>query len=71
MRLSGCASALGHLESLFPKSTALSEHAQFGIAQGEAGIGEHGGQDDLPKCSWRRAPSKNATTCLKQAIAWR
>ena len=38
---------LGNPQSFFPEGTALSERAQLGMARGEAGTGEHSGQDKL------------------------
>jgi hypothetical protein len=40
-------SGLSNPEPLFPKGTALSEHAQLGMAPGEVSTGDHGGQVDL------------------------
>ncbi len=47
MRLSGVSSRLGDPEPFFPEGPALSERAQLGMARGEPGTGEHGGQEDL------------------------
>ena len=38
---------LGNPEPFFPEGPALGERAQLGMAPGEVGTGEHGGQDDL------------------------
>jgi hypothetical protein len=40
-------SRLGNSEPLFPEGPALSEQAQLGLAGGEAGMGDHRGQDIL------------------------
>ena len=38
---------LGNLEPFFPEGSALGERAQLGMAPGETGTGEHGGQEGL------------------------
>ena len=38
---------LGNLEPFFPESPALGKRAQLGMAPGELGTGDHGGQEDL------------------------
>ena len=43
----GVSNRLGNPQPFVPKGTALSERAQLGMAPGEVGTGEHGGQDDL------------------------
>ena len=43
----GVINRLGNPQPFFPEGTALSERAQLGMAPGEAGTGDHGGQDDL------------------------
>ena len=35
---------LGNPQPFFPEGTALSERAQLGMALGEVGTGQHGGQ---------------------------
>src|SRR5262245_28597497 len=40
---------LGNPESLFPEGTALSEHAELGMACGEVGTGVDGGEEDKPQ----------------------
>ena len=40
----GVSSRLGNPEPFFPEGTALGEHAQLGMAPGEVGTGDHGGQ---------------------------
>ena len=65
----GMSNCLGNPESFFPKASALGEPAELGMARGEIGIDEHGGQESLAKRSWRRAPSKNTTVCPRQSIA--
>jgi hypothetical protein len=40
---------LSNPEPFVPKGPALGERAQLGMAPGEVGTGEHGGQDDLTK----------------------
>ena len=40
---------LGNPEPFVPEGTALGERAQLGMAPGEVGTGDHGGQDDLPE----------------------
>ena len=40
---------LGNPQPFFPKGPALGERAEFGMARGEVGTGEHGGQEDLPE----------------------
>ena len=62
---------LGNPESFVPEGSALRERAQLGMAQGEPGTGARGGQVDWPKRSRRRAPSRDATVCLRQSIARR
>ena len=42
----GVSNRLGNLEPFFPEGPALGERAQLGMAPGEVGTGEHGGQDD-------------------------
>ncbi|HSX77741.1 MAG TPA: hypothetical protein VLQ80_04105 [Candidatus Saccharimonadia bacterium] len=37
---------LGHPKPFFPQNPALGERAQFDMAPGERGTGEHGGQED-------------------------
>ena len=43
----GVRNRLGNPEPFFPKSTALGEPAQLGMAPGKVGTGVHGGQDNL------------------------
>ena len=43
----GVTNRLGNPEPFFPEGTALGERAQLGMAPGEAGTGEHGGQENL------------------------
>ena len=43
----GVINRLGNPQPFFPEGSALGEHAQLGMAPGEAGTGEHGRQDDL------------------------
>ena len=38
---------LGNPQPFFPEGPALGERAQLGMAPGEPGTGEHGGQEDL------------------------
>ena len=40
---------LGNPQPFFPEGTALGERAQLGMAPGEEGTGEHGGQDGVPE----------------------
>ena len=44
MRLAGVMNRLGNPQPFFPEGTALSEHAEFGMAPGEGGTGQHGRQ---------------------------
>jgi len=37
---------LSNPEPFFPKGSALGERAQLGMAPGEVGAGEHGGQEN-------------------------
>src|SRR5262245_61037355 len=41
--------SLGNLQPFFPKGSALSERAQFGMACGKVGTGVHRGQENLTK----------------------
>ena len=43
----GVSHRLGNPQPFVPEGTALGEHAQLGMAPGEVGTGEHGGQVDL------------------------
>ena len=43
----GVSHRLGNPEPFFPEGPALGEHAQLGMAPGEPGTGEHGGQEGL------------------------
>ena len=43
----GVSHRLGNPQPFFPEGPALGERAQLGMAPGEVGTGEHGGQDDL------------------------
>ena len=47
---------LGNPEPFVPEGPALGERAQFGMAPGEVGTGEHGRQDDLTKVLAARRP---------------
>ena len=67
MRLARVSQPLGDLEPFLPKGAALGERAEFGMAPSERGTGEHGRQKDLPKRSWRRAPSSDTTVCRGQS----
>ena len=40
---------LGNPEPFVPEGSSLSERAQLGMAPGEEGTGEYGGQEDLPE----------------------
>ena len=43
----GVSNRLGNPEPFFPERPALGERPQLGMAPGEVGTGEHGGQDEL------------------------
>jgi hypothetical protein len=43
----GVINRLGNPEPFVPQGPALGERAQFGMAPGEVGTGEHGGEDEL------------------------
>ena len=49
IRLLRVMNRLGNPQPFFPKGTALNERAEFGMAYGEAGTGEDGGQEHLAK----------------------
>ena len=62
---------LSNPESFFTEGSTLSERAQLGMAHNEHGTGAHGGQDDLTEALVALRPSRDATVCLRQSMAWR
>jgi hypothetical protein len=49
-------SYLGELEPFIPEGVALGERAQLGMAPGEPGTGDHGGQDGLTEALVAQRP---------------
>ena len=60
---------LGNPESFFPKASALGEPAELGMARGEIGIDEHGGQESLAKALVAPRPVEEHHGLPGQSIA--